>query len=778
MLFPALGSSAAAFRIPHSVRFNSADSAYLARTPGVAGNLRTFTMSAWVKRSAFGTTQGIFGSNFNYESLSFDTSDRLVFSGIYTFGLTTNAVFRDPGAWYHIVAQVDTTQATSTDRLKLWVNGAQITSFASSSYPTLNATATDWNQNKNTPIGAQYIVSGPAGFLSGYLAGVHWIDGFARTASDFGESSPSSGVWVPKKYSGSFGTNGFHLDFSDDTLATSSALGKDRSGNNNDWTPTNISVGTSGFDVDRDVYTDTPTNYSDGGNGRGNYCTLNPLDSSEGLGSPQLKNGALEHHYQSAGWQEVRGTIGVSTGKWYWEVTVTNVGSGGSFALGIRSSLGKNVGGVWWHSGSWSSSVNGTNYGYKDDAQKTSSGSQSAYGATFTTGDVIGVALDMDAGTITFYKNGVSQGVAHTSLVGEFTPAVDMNVNAHAKCNFGQRAFKHTPPAGHLALCSQNLPTPAIVRSNTGFETVSFAGTGGARSITGLAFGPDLVWIKQRSSPANSHNVYDSTRGAILELATDTTAIEASVAQGLTTFAANGFSLGTDGGVNENALNFVAWCWEESVAAGLDIRTFTGTGAAQNVSHNLGKVPDFIIYKPRSASGSWQIGHRSLNAGTTPWNYALQFTNAAQATASTVWNNTAPTSSQFTVGSAAANTITQIAYVFTEVVGFSRFGTYTGDGTSNGPFVYCGFRPRFILIKAASATGEWKIHDTVRDGSNPSGNDLIAETNAAEAVGSNILDITSNGFKLRGTSSNYNSSGVAYIFAAFAEAPLKFARAR
>jgi hypothetical protein len=436
------------------------------------------------------------------------------------------------------------------------------------------------------------------------------------------------------------------------------------------------------------------------------------------------------------------------------------------------------MGGVWWHNASWSLGVNGLIYGYKDDGQKFSGGTSAAYGATFTTGDVIGVALDLDAGTVTFYKNNATQGTAFTGVAGELTPGLNLNLGAHAKCNFGQRPFRYTPPSGFLPWNSLNIGA-AVVQGASAFNAVTYAGNGSSQSISGLAFQPDLVWIKQRSSPADSHNLFDSTRGATLKLTPDSTAAEATVAQSLTAFNSNGFSVGSDGGVNENALNFVAWAWDESAADGLDIRSFTGTGAAQTVSHNLSpKVPEFIIYKSRSATGDFVIGHKDLNYGTNPWNYYLFITTAAQSASASAFNNTAPTSSLVTIGSWAANTVTQIAFIFAGIEGYSDFGSYTGNGITNGPAVYLGFRPRFLMIKGLAAGCEWKIHDTTRDPINPVGNDLIAGSSAAEATGSAILDILANGFKIRGTSSNYNSDGTQYIYATFAESPFKYARAR
>ena len=778
-MFLAVGGSVqAALKVPYSVRFNPPDTPDLSRNVSVTGARRTFTLSAWIKLgSGLGTLRPLFHSNIfsgAYFGLNLTSSDEFAVTDGTSFTTTfPNVKFRDPTAFMHVVLAVNTNNGNST-KFRLYINNVEIANGGT--YP--GAIDLSWNHNGGSSL-AHYIGRAYTGSdrFDGYMSYIHHVDGLQLTPSSFGKIDTATGVWTPKKFTGTYGANGFHLDFADDTSASSSALGKDRSGNNNDFSPTALSVGSSGYDVDRDVYADVPTPYTDGANGRGTFCVLNPLDASASLGSPTLKNGNLEYHYQSAGWQECRGTMAARSGKWYYEVTVTNPGSGGSFIVGLRDPNGRNMGGTWWYNGSWSLGVNGLAYGYMDDARKVSGGSASAYGASFTTGDVIGVALDLDAGTITFYKNNVSQGTAFTGVAGELTPGLDLNNGSHAKCNFGQRPFRYTPPANHNAWNSINLPA-TVVQGATGFHAATYAGNGSSQSIAGMAFQPDMVWIKQRSSPADSHNLYDSTRGATIELTPDTTGGDATVGQSLTAFNSNGFSVGSDGGVNENTLNYVAWAWEESIAAGLDVRSFTGTGAAQTVSHNLAKVPEFIIYKSRSSSGDFVVGHKDLNYLTTPWNYYLFFTTAAQAASSSAFNNTAPTSSNVTIGGFAGNTVTHIAYIFTGIEGYSNFGSYTGNGSSNGPAVHLGFRPRFLMIKGVSSGCEWKLHDTARDLVNPAGNDLIAGSSAAEAVGSNMLDILANGFKLRGTSSNYNTDGTQYIYAAFAENPFKYARAR
>jgi hypothetical protein len=398
-------SAGGGYQIERSLRFNSADTAYLNRTPGSAGNRKTWTWSGWIKRSGLAAFQGLFGAGTTspaYDSLRFTDTDTLQFftGGAVTVTLATSAVFRDPSAWYHVVLALDTTQATNTNRVKLYVNNIQQT--LTGTYPNQN---TDWNINNTIThsIGAMYVTS-PSLYFNGYMTEVNFIDGQALTPSSFGETDTNTGVWKPKAYSGTYGTNGFELNFSDNSNTTAATLGKDSSGNGNNWTPNNFSV-TAG--AGNDSLVDSPTSYGTdagvGGEVRGNYCTVNPLDK---LSTVTLTNGNLDIATGS-GNGGARGTIAVTSGKWYWEVTPTDVTGGAAIGIWDTSeALSGNVGST---AKSWS---------YWSNGQKQNNNSQTSYGASYTTNDVIGVALDMDAGTVTFYKNNSSQGTAFSSLSG------------------------------------------------------------------------------------------------------------------------------------------------------------------------------------------------------------------------------------------------------------------------------------------------------------------------------------------------------------------------
>jgi len=316
---------------------------------------------------------------------------------------------------------------------------------------------------------------------------------------------------------------------------------------------------------------------------------------------------------------------------------------------------------------------------------------------------------------------------------------------------------------------------PVINRGDDYFAVVTYTGNGTSQTISGLRFQPDFVWIKGRSG-ATDHALYDAQRGVQNRLESNTTDAAVSSDNGVTAFNADGFSLGSLAQVNTNGATYVAWCWKEGPTQGFDIVTFTGDGSSpKNISHSLGVAPRMIIIKSRNNVSGWNSYHASL--GNTQ-QINLQST-AAATTSIDWWNNTSPTSSQFTIGANLnINTWTFVAYLFAEVAGFSRFGSYTGNGSTDGTFVFLGFRPRFFMVKRTDSTESWIMVDTARDAFNPEQAWLYPNLNNAEATGTALGDALSNGFKLRSTTSGGNLSGATYIFAAFAESPFKNALAR
>lgn len=773
------------YNITNSLRFQSASSQYLSRTPASVGNRKTWTWSGWVKVGSLSTSQQcLFGhinnTGANQHTIYFvnNTIEYRYYASAMIGQRTTTQVFRDPSAWYHIVAVWDTTQATAGDRMKLYINGVQVTAFSATVNPTQNTDGIINNTVLTEIGGASQTASG---YFDGYQTEVNFIDGQALTPSSFGATDATTGQWVAKKYTGTYGTNGFYLPFSNGTSTTT--LGADSSGNSNNWTLNNFtrSAGVS----DCWMY-DVPS-----GNGgvsgtqpNSNYCVWSPVDKSPNM---VMSKANLLATNSTAGYQSVRGTIGVTSGKWYWEVkATTTIGIASQQAyLGSTNDFVPNGGYAW---------------AYVENGNKTNAGVNTAYGATFTSADTIGIAFDADAGTLTFYKNNVSQGVAFSGLTGQtyFPFTTLLNSTPTAEANFGQRSFSFSPPSGFKALCTANLPAATIKKGNQYMDATLYTGNLIGQAITNAAsFKPDLVWIKSRSA-ATDNKLTDSNRGAQKALVSNSTAAETTDLTGVVSFDTGGFTLGTSTTYNNTGATYVGWQWQAgqgtntsntsgtitstvsvNATAGFSIVTYTGTGFLATVGHGLGVAPKMVIIKSRSSgTANWPTYHASY--GNTGCVY-LNATNAGNASA-TLYNNTSPTSSVFTINTATdvnGSGSTYVAYCFAEIAGFSKFGSYTGNGSADGPFVYCGFRPKFIMVKRSSSTSDWWTWDTSRSPYNLS--NTILYNNLASAEITNTawdMDIVSNGFKLRTTDATVNGSGSTLIFMAFAENPFAQANAR
>ncbi len=782
-----LASAAGGYNLTRSLRFRASADAYLNRTPASAGNRRTFTISAWVKRGLL-TPAGIMFSaridNNNRSDIYFNPTGitfQLVNAGT-TRLIDTSAVFRDPSSWYHIVAAFDTTQATDTNRIKLYINGVQQTITSSlNGFPTQNMD-TMFNNNSVQRIGVNSF-DPQSSYFDGYMTEVIMVDGQALTPSSFGQTDTKTGVWQPKKYAGTYGTNGYYLPFTDNSALTTSSnvgLGKDFSGNGNYWTTNNISI-TSGSTYDS--MTDVPTLTSET---QANYCVLNPLDKRADAGT--LTNGNLTFAYNSTG-TPIRSTIMPSSGKWYVEVSIT--AASGNHNIGVISAA-QNI----------NTSVTQNVY-YRSTGEKVVNGSVSSYGASYTTNDIVGIAADFDAGTITFYKNNVSQGAISYTLSAGYGFGCDNASGTTEEWNFGQRPFAYTPPTGFVALNTFNLPTPTIgatasTQANKYFDISLWTGNQTARSITNSgSMQPDFVWIKERTN-INWNGLADSIRGVDKYLFSNETIAEITDTSRITSFNSNGFSLGTSTAFNANSQTYVGWQWNAAssnttntsgtitstvranTTSGFSIVTYTGNGSSSaTIGHGLGIAPKTIIIKRRDASSNWPAQFGSFGPPQEII-YFLNLTNGYNYPAPTYWNNTAPTSTVFTVGSDAtvnASGGSYVAYCFSEIAGYSKIGRWTGNGSADGTFVYTGFRPRFILSRPTSDANYWAMFDTARAPFNVTSNYLAADQSIAEQS-FNSMDILSNGFKLRSTNSFVNGGSTTYEYLAFAENPFKYSLAR
>jgi hypothetical protein len=780
------GASGAGGSRARSLRFNSADSAYLNRTPASAGNRRTWTWSGWVKRSALSggnypqlmsADGGTYGSKIGFFDGDYFWVD--VGQGSTYTRLTSTAVYRDVSAWYHIVVAQDTTQATETNRVKVYINGSQIT--ISGTWPTQNFDGSI-NNNSAQNIGRE---STATYYSDVYMTEVYMVDGQALTPSSFGETNADTGVWQPKAYTGTYGTNGFYLNFSDNSNTTATTLGRDYSGNGNNWTPNNFSVSSG---VGNDSVVDVPTSFGTdtgvGGNVRGNYCTWNPLSNSGGA----LVNGNLQFNGTSSPFTRGNSTIAVSSGKWYFEANLTTASSSTTVGIGQGFITDKYPG------------QDALSYAQTlEQGSKINNNVQPAYGVALTSGDIFMCAFDLDNNKIFFGRNGTwfdssnpvtGTSPAYTLTAGTYCPiARPYSTGGVIHSNFGQRPFAYTAPSGFKALCTTNLPTPTIgattaTQSGKFFNTVLYNGTNQtAQNITGVGFQPDFTWIKWRVN-TYYHNLFDVLRGVNNVLSTNVAVAEGIRSGTLTSFNSDGFSLGNDStysGVNVDATSYVAWNWKAggtgvnntsgqisstvsaNPTAGFSIVTFTADGTTKTVGHGLGVKPSLIIVKVRNGSGSW-ITMTDIITGSMQYgvlNSTAAFANIGYS---------APTSTVFQYNDNNGNT--QVAYCFASIEGYSKIGTYTGNGNTNRNFVYLGFTPALILVKRTSSSGtNWRIVNPRRVYLSPN----TSDTEYASYPGPFLQ--TANGFEIS-AGDDVNENGGTFIYAAFASSPFKYALAQ
>ena len=545
-----------AYEVERSLRFSYGDAANLTRTSSSAST--TFTYSAWIKRSRISEYQSIFSMGVQ----------SFTFHGVYNTlilydGSTLHQsarVFRDPSAWYHIVVQINSGVATS------YVNNVLVHNAVGSGFTLTTGT-------NETRVGSQVNTY----YFNGYQAEINFVDGSVLAPSSFAETDAITGQWNPKKYTGSYGTNGFYLNFSDNSGTTATTLGKDSSGNGNNFTPNNFSVAAG---EGNDSLEDTPTN---------NFCTLNWLDKSNGA---SLRDGGLTL-YTDSNDQAATGTFAVKSGKWYWEVDMTDAEP--EVGIAHHNMPLSNKGTSLPSDGQISFIVAGADG--NSNFLRIDGNTQSGTGITAQSGPgTIGIALDADNKKIWFtntsgsYFNsgnpatGANPAVDFSSTgsnypTGVLTPFVSMYQGSAktVSMNFGQRAFSYTPPTGFKTLCSANLPDPTILLPNKHFDTLLWSGNSSTQAITGLNFSPDWVWSKRRSA-SSSHYLSDTIRGVHKILFSELTGAEydaTSNNDGVDSFDSNGFTFNNGTYVadyNASGSTYVGWNWN---AGDSDGKTYT-----------------------------------------------------------------------------------------------------------------------------------------------------------------------------------------------------------
>jgi hypothetical protein len=718
-------------------------------TPAVAGdsNGLEYTVSLWVKRSELstfhhlvGAAMGVVDNNFTWLSFGSDNTLRLAVKKTgtsYGFAYTTS-VFRDLTNWYHIFLQVDVTQSTDAERVKLWVNGVQQTLNFSTSFTQNEAHGicrNTWSQTVGDFSTSTHYA------LNGYLAEIFVLDGVSGlTVADFGEYKLNT--WVPKKYEGSVGTNGYHRSFNN-----AGDISYDSHSGARDFTE-------SGTSFNQCI--DTPTN---------NFALLNADNCSSADGMVVTSAGTKLPKKTGAGESgHALPTIGAigAAGKFYVEFKLDNYAGASYMRCGItRIDTGiANLGYVIYED----CNVDDT-YRLAVDADN----------GLYWFGDSGGWnAGDPELGTGgTSFDTGLIQDDKPWGPMARDNSGTSGNGGAWYLIN-GSTGFTYTKPEGFGMFCADDIGSPTnIAVSDQALWIPTYIGDGQAgHNIVGADFGVanrSLVWIKERDNAAD-HKWFDTLRGANKLLSSSTTAAEAATASTLTAFLGNGFTVGTGANVNVNTERYVAWVFNMLSRFGMDMVTYEGDGiAGKEIAHNLGAEPRLIIVKNLSSIQDWAVGSPILDALWT--DYLKLNTSDAAADLNTIWNDTPPDADVFTVGtSAMVNTDGDqyVAYLFAEVPGLINIGKYGGTGDAVGELVAMQFRPRLVVIKAITRIADWFVKDSVRNPNNAVDLTLRADTDVAEAS-NNPIDFYSNGFRCRDSLSGTNASGEDYLYIAIGD---------
>lgn len=730
-------------KIDRSIRFRSSASAYLSKTFASAGNRKTMTFSAWVKRAVISNAkQDLFisGSNVGGQQssqVSFEANDTL---SVYTtisgsaadITLNTSQVFRDTGSHDHIVVAIDTTQATASSRAKLYVNGIQVTNFLTATYPAQNLDTAFGNAVLHT-IGRFTNVS--ANPFDGYLSHIAYVDGQALTPTVFGQFHPLTGQWRPKRKAeikavvDAGGANSFFLPFDDPTNTTT--LGADASSKGSNWTANNVSL-TAGTAYDSAF--DTPTS---------NYCTLNPLlpinIASFGYYGILPADGALKMTGSASPAGNYQNGTQLIKFKTYYEMLVGAVGAG-TFTIGIQNP------------------VTGAIYTYQQDGSKNLNGTTSAYGAAFTASDRVAVSVDPVAQTLEFFKQTggtgsfVSQGVISSAFPsGTYVPFFYASNGTTLTVNFGQQGFSNASlPSGVLTLNTKNLARPAIPQASKAFAAVTDTGANILSTLSAAeSWGSYIRIVKRREASEGWRWMFFDDPSNYLD--SSSTGVKAAIPSFTGTSYA-GYSL------KVSASN--------GVATG---RLTHANGVADTVTDSLGNARKAVILK-NEATGSWYLYHPDLTAGKLLY---LEQT-AGETTDSTI---SSVTSNSFVVAAALpSGTYRWVALA--ELDGFLKLSKYTGNASSDGPFVNLGLTPALDIVKGISTTARsWQTIDTARDKVNPATTALHMESAVAENAGY-LQDMVSSGYKYRTAPETAHNASENYIMVSIAAFPFRYANAR
>ena len=804
-----------------SLRFHRASSSYLIKENTSVTSTQKWTLSVWIKRTSLGTEQGILGSSSTAEYIRFESNDtlryRLYTSSAQRISMITNAAFRDTSNFFHLVCAVDLSNTTDDDKAIIYVNGERQT------LGTNITTSTDTYNSKMLQNGGHYWNLGRyAGYFDGYMADVHLIDGQQLDPTYFAETK--NGVWIPKEYTGTYGNSGARLQFKQTgSSADASGIGADTSGNGNHFSANNVSSYDSNMP-------DSPEN---------NFCTLNPIIASGQKASATYSQGNLQYTSTDA-YDTAIGTIGVSSGKWYFE---TRLNSSGSQLIGARASpheqnssfLGQNTS----NSGIGFYRPNGNVY-------NETSGLTAAF--TATSGDIIQVAFDADNGYFWFGKDNTYTGTVDSSS-GRFTLASwssgefifpAQGYRDSRTVNFGQDgsfagaltggdvgtatdgngkgAFKYAPPSGYLALCSANLPDTTIApnqdEQGSDFNQVVFydGNSSNSHQITGVGFQPDMVHIKARNQSASHYNI-DSTRGIGTGDSFKALAFNSSIGQytaendQLRSLDADGFTLddNTDNTwyVNRSSDTYAAWCWrvnggttstnnEGTISStvqvnndiGMSIALYTAVSGTFSFGHGLSQAPEFFMVKKLDGTSNW-IGYHEARTPSIPNNKGLYISSPSNPTAGSNWiTEVSATRIGITTGQ-LTGTGDHLLYAWHSVDGYCKVGQYEGNNSTDNAFVYTGFLPNIIWIKNVDSGHDWVIRDLKHSGYYTDGRanpvtigSSHSKNNPHTGGAAFTMDFLSNGFKIRHYDSDIGSAHTFMYIAWASDQTFKFSNAR
>ncbi len=763
-----------------SAIFNGADE-HLSRTFGIPNSRRKFVFSAWVLRTALGVSQTLVGHNPGPGQafrIGFTGSDRIELVDIGTGGSGLNYLtqtrYRDIG-FYHLLASIDVSDVTSSNRVKLFVNGEEVTNWNTSVDPS--DTDTHFNQS-----GVTYDIGrfGTGHFLNGYLSQVIILDGESiqagdRVLGDFGsffDAGSNGKIWSPITDQAAATLAGAAQGNSV-ALAELIGDGTDASTNGNNFTPNNMSHADNGS-------ANTPSNV---------HPVISTLDSDAGIAA---FDGGLEWTVTNGANGLARTSTSLSSGKWYFEVH-SDTAPSSQFVFGmsevntpVSAGLPDNGFGL-----QISNSANMVRYWMLGSFGAELEASVTAGAHTYM------MALDFSTGNGWFGRDGQWYGTFSNSP-GSTPPTEVFTGNPETGANptftfdktktfapsvgrestitstrvqrlvFEEGRFNHQIPAGYVPINSANLPDPQTQGADV-FNATLYTGNGATQPISGPAFQPDLVWIKNRDQ-ADEHKLVDAIRGATQELSSNSTGIESTDTNGLTSFNLDGFTLGSGAnGYNDNSEEFISWSFKTGTH--FNIVSYTGNSVAgRAVAHGLPNAPELLIVKSRTGVSGWRVWHSALSGAE----FLNLDTTAGKATAASLWNSTVPDVVNFTLGDAAAtNNVGDafIAYLFRSVPGLCKVGSYTGNGSADGPFVSCGFKPAWVMAKRKDSSGNWAVFDLERNIPDPNqfSRLLYANTTDTDIETGDWLRFNAGGFKLRDAEPQLNAANSEYIFLAIAD---------